>query len=346
MAPPISVDVFADPGLPTRLVDELLEWADTQDTPYELSVNAKSIPLCPDGTLNLEEVRGWSREHGTHAAVIVTEIPRRNGARPTIASLYPANSLVVISLPALGFHDLARRLQRAVLGSLDVVTRSSTTEGPDPEVDFGELHRIDEDGGEGFYEVASPMLWAGKMRLVLGMVRTNEPLMTAPKLSGALAAATAAGAFGVFFSSIWKMADALPPWRLALITLMAIVVMVTWLIFGHRLWERRHHLGSLMEANIYNASTVVTLLLTVSLLYLVLFLVIFVAAVTVIESSFLAESLGKHGTIRNYLNIAWLSASMGTVAGAVGSSFDSNVDVRRLTHGRRQLMRYPDASTD
>ncbi len=346
MAPRTTVDVFADPGLPARLVDELLEWAGTHESPYELSLNSQSIPLCPDGTLDLETVRGWSRDHGTHAAVIVTEIPRRNGARPTIAALFPANSLVVISLPALGFHDLPGRLQRAVLGSLDVVTNPTVYDEEDPEVDFGVVHRVDEGDGGHYYDVASPMLLAGKMRLVLGMVRTNEPLRTAPKLSGALAAATAAGAFGVFFSSIWKMADALPSWRLGLITVMAIVVMVAWLIFGHGLWERRRRMGSLMEANIYNASTVVTLLLTVSLLYLVLFLVIFVAAVTVIESSFLAESLGKHGTIRNYLNIAWLSASMGTVAGAVGSSFDSNVDVRKLTHGRRQLMRYPDASTD
>ena len=53
---------------------------------------------------------------------------------------------------------------------------------------------------------------------------------------------------------------------------MVIVTMVLWLIGANRLWEHSRKLGDLTEAAMYNASTVATLLLSVILLYLVLFM--------------------------------------------------------------------------
>ena len=40
-----------------------------------------------------------------------------------------------------------------------------------------------------------------------------------------------------------------------------------------------------------------------------------------------------------YLDIAWLSAAMGVVAGALGSSFDKDTNLRSLTHGQRERQR-------
>lgn len=39
------------------------------------------------------------------------------------------------------------------------------------------------------------------------------------------------------------------------------------------------------------------------------------------------------------LDIAWLSAAMGVVAGALGSSFDSDADLKSLTHAQRMRTR-------
>lgn len=40
-----------------------------------------------------------------------------------------------------------------------------------------------------------------------------------------------------------------------------------------------------------------------------------------------------------YLDIAWLSAARGVVAGALGSSLDKGTDMRSLTHGQRERQR-------
>ncbi len=331
------VDVFSDPGLPSRLVEDLVSGDHERTQRYDFSRKHRQIPLRDDGTLDLETVLGWARED-SHVAVVVTEIPRRAGHRPKLAALHPVDGLVVISLPALGWIGLRARLEEAVLGSLDVLTDPDRGDGP-PEVGFGVVHEQDPGTGASYY-VASPWWHPGRLRLVLGMVRTNEPLSTAPRLSGVLAAASATGAFGIFYSSIWSMADALPEWRLALITIMVVLAMTGWLIASNGLWERRRRMGSLEEAVMYNASTIVSLIASVTMLYIALFVGILVGALVVIDAHFMSTTIGMQTSVWNYVDIAWLSASMGTVAGALGSNFDSQVDVRNLTQGRRQEMRY------
>src|SRR5690625_6948824 len=165
------------------------------------------------------------------------------------------------------------------------------------------------------------------------MVRTNEPLSAVSKLSGVRVAAAGVGAFRFFYSSIWEMADALPSWRLGLITAMVIVTMVLWLIGANRLWEHSRKLGDLTEAAMYNASTVATLLLSVILLYLVLFIGIFIGGICVIESGFMSSKIGAEASLGNYVDIVWLSASLRTVARPLGSIFDDDDTIRELTHG-------------
>lgn len=338
-----TVDLVSDPGLPSRLVEELVQRHEDGD--YDLARVHRRIPLRDDGTLDLATVQEWSRDNDADVTVVVTEIPRRAGRRPKIAALHPAAGLVVISLPALGWFGLRDRLESAVLGSLAVLTDPGRDDDEPPEVDFGIVHEQDSEIGAAYY-VASPWWRPGRMRLVLGMVRTNEPLATAPRLSGMLAAASATGAFGIFYSSIWKMAGALPTWRLALITMLSVLAMTGWLIVSNGLWERRRRMDSLEQAVMYNASTVVTLVVSVTVLYIGLFVGIFLSALIVIDTGFMSSTIGTRATVWDYVAIAWLSASMGTVAGALGSNFDSQVDVRELTHGRRQEMRYRDTSAD
>ncbi|OLT33480.1 hypothetical protein BJF84_22190 [Rhodococcus sp. CUA-806] len=71
------------------------------------------------------------------------------------------------------------------------------------------------------------------------MIRCNRPWRLVPTLSGALAAASAASAFGVFYASIWQMASSMTLARLTVIGVLAVVAMTIWLIFPHGLWEHR-----------------------------------------------------------------------------------------------------------
>ena len=113
--------------------------------------------------------------------------------------------------------------------------------------------------------------------------------------------------------------------------------MVLWLLLSNRLWERAGHTAAAEVFVYYNLSTLLTLFLCVLGLYLALFVVILAASLVVIDPDFMAEIMEEPVGFSNYVDIAWLSAAMGVVAGGLGTSFDESTDLRQLTQGRREM---------
>jgi hypothetical protein len=158
-------------------------------------------------------------------------------------------------------------------------------------------------------------------------------------LAGATAAAAATAAYGVITSTFWKLAAALSAWRLALINVVAILALSSWLLYYNKLWDRPRGHQPREKAVLYNASTVLTLLIGVSCMYVILFVLALLAALVSIDSGYLGSQLGQPATIGRYLTIAWLTSSVGIVAGALGSSFESEDAVRKATYSRREQER-------
>lgn len=300
-AKPFHIRLLADPGLPTRRVNSIQEDFAEAD-----------------------------------AVIMLTEIPRHTKGHPLISEIFPENKVAIVSCPTLGAWATKSRIRKVFTGSLLRLLPSGT--GPDPKKFDQRWSRCRAtERGEGLGLFAHTL--TGGPRTVLGMVLGNDPLRTVPKLSGALAAGAATGAFGIFYSSIWQMADALSPLRLVLVGLAAVTTMIIWLIIRDGLWDRPKNRSLATVVTLYNGSTAITLLACILMFYLFLVGVIFVAGLVIIDAEYLAMTLGSDVTVLNYLNIAWFSAGMGVFAGAIGSSFDSGVDLRRLTHGQRERQR-------
>jgi signal transduction histidine kinase len=172
-----------------------------------------------------------------------------------------------------------------------------------------------------------------------GLVFGNRPWRLVPHLAGATAAAAATAAYGVVTTTFWNMADALAPWRLALINAVAIAIMILWLLLYNRLWERPSHPGERKKALLYNVSTVLTLAIAVVCMYAILYVVALVAALAIIDGSYLSSRLGHPGGFASFATIAWLASSIGVVAGALGSSFETEEAVRKATYGKRERER-------
>lgn len=115
--------------------------------------------------------------------------------------------------------------------------------------------------------------------------------------------------------------------------------MVSWLILSNRLWDRPRRERFTRIVLLYNLSTVMTLTLSVLVLYGVLVCLILLGSLIVIAPAYMSDVIGTEARFTNYLDVAWLSAAMGVVAGALGSSFDEGTDIRRLTHGQRERQR-------
>src|SRR5699024_10894894 len=145
----------------------------------------------------------------------------------------------------------------------------------------------------------------GGPRLVLGMTMANEPLRMARKLSRAMAAAAATGAFGIFYSSIWQMSHHLSTVRLISIGVIAIALMVGGLITINRLWDRPVKERRAQVVFYYNLSALLTLVSCVSALYAILFVGILAGGLTVIDPEFMAQTITRpEARLNNYLDIA------------------------------------------
>lgn len=78
----------------------------------------------------------------------------------------------------------------------------------------------------------------GNLRLLLGMLRANQPWRLAVKLSRALTAAFATAVLALVTSDIWRLADNLGPLRLTLLAVGSVVREATY----------RYHLTSSCQA--------------------------------------------------------------------------------------------------
>lgn len=360
----VTVGLVADPGMPAITVaavaddlPDVLDRAVRDGAAGRAAWRVETVdaPLLLDehGTIPMLAVgKAYRDEHGWDLVVLVTDLPRRAVTEPILVDFSTGARVAMVSLPALGGGlRLRARLRDLLIHLLGHLVADRF--GIDPHAPRRTVYsRI----GAYVAEKLAPTRHIGtpepdidgrliltglrgRFRLLRGMVHDNRPWGLVPHLAGATAAAGAAAAFGIFYSSIWNMADALPPWRLALINFFAIAAMVGWLIAYNHLWDRpsaHRHPG---QAVLYNVATVLTLAIGVTTMYAMLYALSLLAAGAVIDVGYLRSQLGHPVGLADYGGLVWLACSMGIVAGALGTSLESEEAVRQATYSRREQER-------
>ena len=345
----MQVLLISDPGLPSRRISAVkddFEGLLREDFDVSARVDScvETLRVQPDHQLELSTLDAIVAGYPDADLVIMfTDIPRHTQRKPLIAEVLPSRHVAVVSAPTLGALSTRRRLLKIFMSCINQML---------PVGQVAQKHRLPRWGewtssGTAGRRTLHAHTFTGGPRLVSGMTMANEPLRMASKLSRALAAASATGAFGIFYSSIWQMSHHLSTLRLISIGMIAIAIMVVWLISINRLWDRPVNERLSQVVFYYNLSTVLTLLICVAALYACLVIGILAGSLVIIDPEFMAEIIGRpHARFTNYLDIAWLSAAMGVVAGALGSTFDDGADVKNLTHVQRLRSRVYVAETD
>jgi hypothetical protein len=263
-----------------------------------------------------------------------------------------SDGVALASLPALGARQLYQRARALVIGlvaELAVESLEQSRAGQDPGSRSrlrvaGPIRRVVPSDAGVDVRLLLPGV-RGQTRLLAGMVRANRPWRLITGLSGALAAALAAGAFAVVTSDIWQLADSLDPLRLSVATVFSVGAMVAWLIIDHELWERPGGRVARDRARLFNAATVLTVVLGVGCLYVALLVATLAAAWFLVTGELLSQSLQHRVGWPDYVTIAWLASSIATVGGALGSGLESDEAVRAAAYGYRQQERRGQAPT-
>lgn len=179
----------------------------------------------------------------------------------------------------------------------------------------------------------------GRARLLLGMVRTNEPWRLVLGMRTALAAVLGTSAYLTINSTIWLLATRLGAVKLTLTMITAVALMVVWIISAHHLWERPRDDREREEVHLFNVSTVLTLAIGVVVMAAAVYVVTLLGSLYFLEASVLTQYLGRPPTFGDHLALSWLATGLATVAGALGSGLDSEEAVRRAAYGYRERQR-------
>lgn len=350
--PPRVLGLLVDPGLPADLarhlagalprrlaaeVDGAVIWeVRTVHEPFEVTTSADRV---------IDRAR--QRVEGTRwdVAVCLTDIPLPSADGIVVAEVSRSDRVALLSVPALGGLRLRARTRDVVLAVVAAI-ETPATGGDDPP---GPLRARAGPASPGLARTARPSAAdidlelvmppgrRGRLRLLAGTVRANQPWQLALGLSTALAAAATGSVFGILYSTVWELAVALAPWRIALATAGAVAVFVLWLIVGHDLWDRAPRSGPL--GRLQNTGTAVTVAAGALTFYAALVVINLTAAATLIPPDYLGEILARPVGPGDYLRIALMASLLGLVAGAVGSGLEDDATVRRAASGTREQQR-------
>ncbi|MFE7631569.1 hypothetical protein [Kocuria sp. NPDC057446] len=346
----MRIGLMADPGLPEKVAASVAADVSRElsDDPravggagvqWEVEVSAGALPLTLEGEIPLMERACEIRDgRGWDYVVYLTDLPRVHDGHSMLCEVSSAARAALVVLPALGAHRLRRRIRKLVValirsvqeGTMDFPSAPAAREA----VGHGAVRRVPPGRDGDVSYVVLPGRW-NRLRLLSGMVRSNRPGRLLSALSSCVAAAAATGAFGIFYASIWNMSDALSVPRMAAISGVVIAALSAWLIGYNGLWNSLRDAADRWRAGLDNAATIITVGLSVVLMYMILWLVLFVLGLAVITGDYLASQLGHPVTLFDYLHLSWLAASLGTLAGALGSNFDSDESIREATYNRR-----------
>jgi len=198
--------------------------------------------------------------------------------------------------------------------------------------ELGRSQQPEEDGSVLF----TARVLSGNLRLLIGMIRANQPWRLAIGLSRALTAALAAGVFALVTPDIWRLSDALGWIRLSAITVASVAGITVALIAGAGLWEHASHPVGRKQVTLFNLATTATVLLGVFSLYAALLLLALLTSPVLVPSQLLEEGIGHAVRVGDYMKLVWLTSSLATLGGALGAGLESDDAVRTAAYTYRQ----------
>ena len=347
----VQLGLLAPPEFPAKIADEIasslpkvLHERVSGDVTWDVPVvsdlrDANSI----SGVAMIDAARIQMLDEGWDLAISLTDLPISIGRRPVVADASATHSVAIICLPALGARHIAGRATDAIVrlvGGLmgQSMELTSDREARDAKAN-GRLREIAAPARTlrtepGHVRMVTGVI-RGHFRLIAGMVRANRPWRLVAHMSRALAVAGGAVALALANQQIWQIADGLGAARLAGLTFVAVVALSAWLIVDHELWERPKTNARRRQAILFNTATTLTVAIGVGVLYLALIVLGFAGAEFLLANRMLARALGHGVNTVYFLHLAWLAASVGTIAGALGSGFESDDVVRQAAYGYR-----------
>jgi hypothetical protein len=346
----VVLGLIAPSGMPRELADQIAEELPGQlgdhlgEAKWQVRVAAaERADTTPTVEALKQAVRRRMQDEGWQLAIALTDLPLRANRRPVTAHASAMYRVGLLSVPALGARSIPQRAMQAVLNLVEGLLGEEVGRGGDA----GEARRADRMGRR-LDELRSPLgrsragregmiafvgaTLRGNVRLLVGMVRANQPARVIARLSSALAVALGTAAYAMTSSSIWMLANGMEWPRVVLLSTASVITLCVVLVLAHGLWERPSGQDDREAVVLFNLATSATLGLAVLTLYASLLVISVLAGVALIPPSVYDRNVGHAPAFADYLRLGWLGATIATLAGALGSLIESDESVREAAY--------------
>ncbi|WP_082233076.1 hypothetical protein [Halobacillus massiliensis] len=374
-----TLGLITAPGYPNDIaktlkkeLPDLLSYYVHEDCQWQIEYVEDALTGSTDKSLEvLGKTIEKKLEEDWEFAICLTDLPLFKGKKPIVAEAYKEEHVALISLPGIGSARMLKRIRESILqltnemyyGSSEADREKAEQRLQDKDDDqhkelknksskrlvgkraferFAPLQRETPDDDESNIDVRFTVKsrFIGALRVLSGMVRANRPWEMFPAFMKVVIIAFTTGSYALVFPTLWQLSNNYGIWRMAMLSIVSILAMVGWIILAHRLWEKKPDDGSGYLSRLYNMATVLTLFITVSMYYVLLFLLFSVAVIVIIPFGMLESQLSGATGFINYFYIAWTVTSIAIIIGALGSALEDESVVLSSTYGYRQRQRY------
>lgn len=354
--PSITVGLIPAPGMPKKLVEKIIDdlpglarkYVDDSCTfKFEIEVSpltssSEYINETIHRMVKIKEKNDWDYVIG------ITDLPSLSEKRVVVSEFDSQKLVSLLSLPALGFFILKRKLKRMVIHHLEYLHEYNqnslsfkSSELSTPTVmNISRETPIEDNESTNRYIIKSYFI--GWLKITLGMTYINEPWSIVTNFKTLVSLAFASGTYISIFSTPWELSMDYQPWRLIALMLFSITGMVFWLIYAHKLWEISSTRTAAHYRWIYNLTTFMTLLFVTLANYVILYILLTISITMFVPPEIFNDwtKADTDFTVMNYINLIWFTTSLGMLAGALGSTAESEDKVRSVTYSYRQRYRY------
>lgn len=368
----LTLGIVAAPGLTTTISEKIednikatlnKEIADSANWEIDLKVDhltgaAEEVNEIMDRAFELKATHDWDY------VISLTDLPIFDQGFVVLADTHK-NEAAQISLPAFGIMPTARNVKNTMVHMAKELYYT-TNNSADVQFLKKGIGIKESNKGKNFYKLMNKVFKfstlerkvmpedsstkksirfiirpksIGRLKLINGMTMSNRPWSIMPNFKKVIGLAFATGSYMLIFNTLWQLSGLYNYSRFVILMSVAMIAMVTWIIFAHNLWEKKRHYKSNKLRLMYNAATVMTLSVSVFTFYISMFILFSFAVIVFVPGDVFKEVLEHEVRFIDYAKLAWLVTSAATVAGAIGAGLENEEAVRQVTYGYRQYVR-------
>ena len=348
----IKIGLIVAPDMPEKLTYKCIDALQQQlknslpDIKFDFDIEGDSVTgsaeyvhECIDYAYRRKNENNWD------FSVCVTDLPSFSNSKAVLSDVSTTNQTALISLPSLGIYRLKHKFVNAlseIIYYLYSISNNASAELKFSNLSISNIKQVDPNDHNSTDErfVLNSTIIGG-IKAVLGMTYANQPWKAIGAFKKIISLGFATGTYVAIFSTPWQLSIYFSILRFIILMFIAVIGMVSWLIYSHHFWEKPSSKSQRKYRYAYNLTTFTTLISLTVFNYIILFLFLFISVMLFVPDNLFqlwGKADGEH-SITNYLRLTWFITSVGLLAGALGSVLEGDEKMKELTYSSRQYAR-------